>query len=353
MIRPTYLQNAVLLSLALLVSACTNGGGVRTVADTSTLVSADHADVQVDAAQPGSDAISVMPAPVNNDADPIAAGDTTTMVPPQDPGEATQAERDYNAIYGAPSDPVADPTMATPYLGLQSYDPWEKYNRHMYAFNAVFDRSVLKPLAKTYAKVVPEPARNGVSNFFNNLGQPATIVNALLQGKGKLAAQSLGRFALNTTVGIVGIFDPATRIKILNRSEDFGQTLGVWGWKRSRFLVLPLFGPSTVRDALGIAVNGRLSPLRYVEEDKPRVFLQVLGLVDLRTRLFPLDNLVVGATDEYVLVRDSWLQRRDYQISRSHDANINQDEQQLPDFLQEDESDPNSPSRVTPIIPGT
>ena len=333
MIRPTFLQHAVLLSLALLVSACANNGGMRTAADTSTVVLAGDEAAFVDAAQPGTDVLSNMPVPVQNDVDSTIAGDATRTAPPQDQGEATQAEQDYNAIYGA----VADPSVGSTGIALQSYDPWETFNRRVYAFNAVFDRSVLKPLAKTYAKAVPEPARNGVNNFFNNLGQPATIVNALLQGKGKLAAQSLGRFALNTTVGIAGIFDPATRINILNRREDFGQTLGVWGWKRSRFLVLPLFGPSTARDAIGLAVNARLSPVRYVEEDKPRVFLQVLGLIDLRTRLFPLDNLVVGASDEYVLVRDSWLQRRDYQISGGRGIKIEEGEAPLPDYLGEDD----------------
>ena len=337
MIRHAFLQHAVLLSLALLVSACANGAGVRTGADTSTLVQASPAAALADDTQQGTDAISDMPAPVQNDAGSTIAGEDTSAAPPQDPGAATQAEQDYNAIYGAPYDPSADPNVSSPSVALQSYDPWEKFNRRVYAFNGVFDRSVLKPLAKTYAKVVPEPARNGVNNFFNNLGQPATIVNAVLQGKGKLAAQSLGRFALNTTVGIGGLFDPAARINILNRREDFGQTLGVWGWKRSRFLVLPLFGPSTARDAIGLAVNARLSPVRYVEEDKPRVFLQVLGLIDLRTRLFPLDNLVAGATDEYVLVRDSWLQRRDYQISGGRDTKTDQGESPPPDYLGEND----------------
>ena len=312
MTRPTFLHHAVLLSLALLVSACANGGGVRTASDTSVVVPAEHA---------------VAP-----------AGDLTKIVSPQHGGEATQAEQDYNAIYSAPHDAAADGAVPTLNDALRSFDPWEKFNRHVYAFNVVVDRSVLKPLATTYTKVVPEPARNGVSNFFNNLGQPATIVNALLQGKGKLAGQSLGRFALNTTVGIVGIFDPATRVKISNRREDFGQTLGFWGWKRSRYLVLPLFGPSTVRDAFGTAVNARLSPLRYVEDDKARIFLQGLGLIDLRTMLFPLDDLLVGATDEYTLVRDSWVQRRNYQIAGSGDTKVEEGERPLPDYLREDVS---------------
>ncbi|MFS8136793.1 MAG: VacJ family lipoprotein [Thermomonas sp.] len=338
MIRPTFLNPAALLSLVLLVSACANGGGVRAVSDTSTAVSTDHGVATAKAAQPGSDAKADTPEPVKQSATSTSAVHASSTVPTQQGGDATQAEQDYNAIYGPPENPAADPTVPTPDVALNSYDPWEKLNRHVYAFNAVVDRSVLKPMATTYSRVVPEAARNGVNNFFNNLGQPATIVNELLQGKGKLAGQSLGRFALNTTVGIIGIFDPAARIKIPNRREDFGQTLGTWGWKRSRYLVLPLFGPSTVRDTLGTAVNSRLSPLRYVEDDKTRIGLQGLGLIDLRTRLFPLDDLLVGATDEYALVRDSWLQRRNYQIAGSSDTKIKENEPPLPDYLREDVS---------------
>jgi phospholipid-binding lipoprotein MlaA len=309
--RPTLLHHAVLLSLALLVSACANGGGARSAADTSTLVSADSAAAAAVPTQPDTDAMSVMPAPVENDAAPI---------------------------------------VPTAYAAPQPYDPWEKFNRRAYAFNVIVDRTIAKPLAKAYVKVVPEPARNGVTNFFNNLGQPVTIVNALLQGKGKVAAQSVGRFTLNTMVGIGGIFDPATRVKIPNRREDFGQTLGVWGWKRSRYLELPLFGPSTVRDIFGIVGDATLSPLRFVREDETRIFLQGLKLVDLRMRLLPLDDMLVGATDEYELVRDSWLARRDYKISGGG-AKIEDSEQPLPEYLREDNNVPSAPAHVVPIIP--
>lgn len=352
MIRPTFLHHAVLLSLTLLASACANGGGVHTRADTSTLVPAEPIAASVDSAQPRTNAMPVMPAPVTHDADVTAVGDATSTSPAQHRGEPTQAEKDFNAIYRAPYDPVADATVPTPYAPAQSYDPWEKFNRRVYAFNVVIDRSFAKPLAKAYTRAVPQPARDGVSNFFNNLGQPATIVNALLQGKGKVAAQSLGRFALNSTLGIVGIFDPANRVNIPNRREDFGQTLGVWGWKRSRFLELPLFGPSTVRDTFGIVGNAQLSPVRYVQNAEARIFLQGLGLVDLRTRLFPLDDLLVGATDEYALVRDSWLQRRDYMISSGRAVKIKDGETPLPDYLREDDTGPNTPAGAMPDIPG-
>lgn len=228
------------------------------------------------------------------------------------------------------------------------YDPWEKYNRKMHRFNNAVDRGVAKPLARAYTKVVPRPIRLGVSNFFNNLGQPVSMVNALLQGKPKQAAQSLGRFALNTTLGIGGIFDPATAAKLPNRSEDFGQTLGVWGWKRSRYFELPFFGPRTVRDAFGAVGDAPLSPLRRIERDRIRIGLQGLQLVDIRAQLLPLDNLREGAEDEYALVRDSWMQRRDYQIFG--DRLEKNGDTALPDYLQDD-SNPSVPANAMPVMP--
>jgi phospholipid-binding lipoprotein MlaA len=284
--------------------------------------------------------------------DPTAAA----TAPPAEPAAAsadprTDAERDFDALYGNPQqeyNPVADPTLPAPANVPGGYDPWEKYNRKMHRFNNAVDRSVAKPLARAYTKVVPRPLRLGVSNFFNNLGQPVSMVNALLQGKPKQAAQSLGRFALNTTLGIGGIFDPATAAKLPNRSEDFGQTLGVWGWKRSRYFELPFFGPRTVRDAFGAVGDAPLSPLRRIERDRIRIGLQGLQLVDIRAQLLPLDNLREGAEDEYALVRDSWMQRRDYQIFG--DRLEKNGETQLPDYLQDD-SNPSVPANAMPVMP--
>jgi phospholipid-binding lipoprotein MlaA len=228
-----------------------------------------------------------------------------------------------------------------------TFDPWEKYNRRMHRFNNAVDRRIAKPLARGYVKVVPRPVRLGVSNFFNNLGQPLTMVNSLLQGKPKQAGQSLGRFLLNSTVGIAGIFDPATRAKIPQKSEDFGQTLGVWGWKRSRYFELPLFGPRTVRDVFGMAGDAPLSPLRQVEADRIRVPLQGLQLVDMRSQLLSTDSLREGAEDDYTLVRDAWSQRRDYQIFGDRTKHDGRD---LPDYLQEEEDDSTVPVDAMPVV---
>lgn len=279
--------------------------------------------------------------------DPTSAPPTSANVDPSD--QRTDAERDFDDIYGVPAyDPVADPTLPAPANVQGAYDPWEKYNRKMHRFNMAVDRAVARPLARAYTKVVPRPIRLGVSNFFNNLGQPVSIINALLQGKPKQAVQSLGRFALNTTLGIGGIFDPATAAKLPNRSEDFGQTLGVWGWKRSRYVELPFFGPRTVRDTFGMVGDAPLSPLRQIERDRIRIPLQGLQLVDVRAQLLPLDSLREGAEDEYALLRDSWTQRRDYQIFG--DRMEKNGETQLPDYLQDD-TNPSVPADAMPMMP--
>ena len=278
-------------------------------------------------------------------ADSLQAGNT-----PPDP---TQEELDFAAIYGGGVyDPVADPSLPAPaQMPGASYDPWEGWNRKVNRFNMAIDRAVAVPLARAYMKVVPRPVRLGVGNFFSNLGQPVSALNALLQGKPKQAGQSAARFAVNATLGLGGFFDPATKFKLPNRSEDFGQTLGVWGWKRSRYVELPLFGPRTVRDVFGLVGDGQLSPIRTIEDDKVRVFTQGLQLVDVRTQLLSVDAMREGATDEYALFRDAWMQRRNYQIVG--DRRIEGEDDGLPDYLREEEANPTVPADAMPIIPGT
>ena len=233
-----------------------------------------------------------------------------------DNATASEGEDDFAAIYGqsATYDPVADPTLPAPVQAPVAYDPWEKFNRQVHRFNNAVDRTVARPLARAYVAAVPRPVRLGVGNFFDNLRQPLTMVNQLLQGRPRDATQTFGRFVVNSTLGIGGLFDPASDLKMKRRSEDFGQTLGTWGWRRSRYIELPFFGPRTVRDVLGMAGDMPLSPVRQIEDDKTRIFLQGLNLVDTRAQLLSLDSLREGAVDDYALVRDSWLQRRNYQI---------------------------------------
>jgi phospholipid-binding lipoprotein MlaA len=282
--------------------------------------------------------------------------DTATGHPPATPAAAsqptdapTQAEQDYNVLYGNGQEynPVADPTLPPPAELPASFDPWEPLNRRVHRFNNAVDRRIAKPLAQAYVKVVPRPVRLGVGNFFNNLGQPVSALNALLQGKPKLAAQALGRFAINTTIGVGGLFDPASDAHLPNHSEDFGQTLGVWGWKRSRYVELPLFGPRTVRDVFGLIGDAPLSPLRQMDSDQGRIFLQGLQLVDVRTQLFAVDRMREGAADDYTLVRDAWLQRRRYQIYGDHQKKR---DDSLPDYLREDQD--NNPTVPADAMPG-
>ncbi|MCF7223803.1 MlaA family lipoprotein [Marilutibacter chinensis] len=329
-------------------------------ADT-TAVDPAAADAQVeprpDEQPPGDDAVPPGPQPIGAPpAEAMSAAPQTgpeavepAALPPADASAQAQPdyEQEYQAIYGDPYDPVADPSLPEPAQLPTSYDPWERYNRPMHRFNNAVDRTVARPLARGYVKVVPRPLRLGVSNFFNNLGQPVSAINALLQGKPKQAGQSLGRFLLNSTLGIGGIFDPASDAKLPNRSEDFGQTLGVWGWKRSRYVELPFFGPRTLRDSLGMAGDAPLSPLRQVEADRVRIPLQGLQLVDVRAQLLATDSLREGAEDDYTLVRDAWLQRRQYQIFGDR---LLEEDESLPDYLRE-EYNPTVPIDAMPVLP--
>lgn len=312
------LRSLALLLMCALASACATTGH-RTV-DTATPQEAPV--IAGDVAAADTSTVSVA-----GDVEPMTS--TTPVIAdatqPQDTGNDAStgdAEADFAAIYGAPGDDNRAAMGGVPAPAV--YDPWEKVNRRVHAFNMAVDRGLAKPLARAYIAAVPRPMRVGVGNFFNNLGQPVTVVNSLLQGDPRGAGNALGRFLVNSTVGIGGLFDVATKAKIPRRGEDFGQTLAVWGWQRSRYLELPLLGPRTVRDLIGLVGDARLRPVQYVEDDKTRVFLQGLQLVDLRAKLLPLEGLVRdGVVDEYVLFRDLWMQRRNYQIQqdgRSPDA---------------------------------
>ncbi len=198
-----------------------------------------------------------------------------------------------------------------PNAGQDPRDPWEKFNRNVFAFNDGLDEAVLKPLAELYVKL-PNGLRDCFSNAFANLRGPSTAINNTLQGKPAEGLSDLGRFAVNTTVGIVGCFDVASEIGLERHREDFGQTLGVWGFAPGPYLVMPIFGPSSVRDAIGIyGVEPFLDLNFYI--DYPVVEYTVLGLrvVNERAELLPADRLVrEAALDRYSFIRDGYLQRR-------------------------------------------
>ncbi|WP_189466390.1 MlaA family lipoprotein [Litchfieldella qijiaojingensis] len=192
-------------------------------------------------------------------------------------------------------------------------DPWEGFNRRVFAFNEALDRAILKPLAQGYDFVTPQPAQTGVGNFFSNLGEIRTVLNSLLQGKPGNAGISAGRFVINSTVGIGGLLDFATPMGINAREEDFGQTLAVWGAGEGPYVVLPFFGPSTVRDAAGLPVDIYSYPLTYVEDDQVRYGLTALRVIDARAAFFEQEELIRG--DRYSFLRDAYLQRRRFEVN--------------------------------------
>jgi len=193
-------------------------------------------------------------------------------------------------------------------------DPFESLNRATYSFNKAIDSAVLKPVAKGYDTVAPEPFKVGVSNFFSNLGELPTIINGLLQGKFNNAFSDTARFVINSTLGIAGLIDVATDLGLDEHDEDFGQTLGAWGFDSGSYLMLPFLGPTTVRDIFGVPIDGYLSFSRQVDHVPTKNTLYLFRLVDLRYRLLAIDGQLDDALDEYSFVKDAFLMRREYQV---------------------------------------
>ncbi|HDS1630908.1 TPA: VacJ family lipoprotein [Stenotrophomonas maltophilia] len=298
-----------LIVLATALTACagkparSDAPAASTVVPASTIAEASAATADtatVDAAP--ATAVVAAPAPATPPSAPARSADTDAARAAA--ATAPGGDDDFDALYGGAGNTGS----------AAAYDPWEPFNRKVHTFNNAVDRGIARPLATAYTHVVPRFARTGVSNFFSNLRAPVTITNQLLQGRGADAWDSLGRFLMNSTLGIGGLFDPASKAMVPRRNEDFGQTLGAWGWRRSRYVELPFFGPRTVRDVFGLAGDIPLSPIRRIEKDKVRIGLQGMQLVDTRAQLLAIDDLRDTAVDEYSLVRDAWMQRRNYQI---------------------------------------
>jgi phospholipid-binding lipoprotein MlaA len=194
-------------------------------------------------------------------------------------------------------------------------DPWESWNRGVYKVNDKLDRAIAKPVARTYVRVVPSPIRTGVTNFFANLNTPTVLINDALQGKFLAAANDLGRFVLNSTVGIGGLLDPATPAGLAHNDEDFGQTLGHWGVHPGPFVELPILGPSDLRDAPAKVVDTYTNPRQYIRNDYVKYGLYLPSLTDARAALLPLDETLKHVYDPYAFIRDAYLQRRAYLVS--------------------------------------
>jgi phospholipid-binding lipoprotein MlaA len=199
-------------------------------------------------------------------------------------------------------------------------DPWEGMNRSIYAFNDKADRYALKPVAQGYQAITPLPARTGISNFFGNISDVWTGFNNLLQGKPGSTLTDLSRFAVNTTVGILGLFDVATEVGLEKHDEDFGQTLAVWGVPDGPYLVLPLFGPSNVRDAGGLVVDRAVFNINYAIESVPvRNSVAAVHLVNTRASLLGAETTLEDASlDSYVFMRTFYMQHRRSEIYDGH-----------------------------------
>ena len=208
-------------------------------------------------------------------------------------------------------------------------DPFESFNRSMFAFNEGVDTYALKPLAKGYKAITPAPVDTGITNFFSNIDDILVIINDLLQLKFEQAAKDFTRFVTNTTLGLGGFFDVATGFGLPKNNEDFGQTLGYWGVEAGPYLVLPIIGASSVRDGFGFVVDStQFDPVFHIDDDKARLGLATLKYVDLRADLLPATAIIdQTAPDKYAFIRDAWIQRRQNLV---HDGNP-------PDDLDEDE----------------
>jgi phospholipid-binding lipoprotein MlaA len=205
-------------------------------------------------------------------------------------------------------------------------DPWQPYNRAMFRFNTDFDNAFLKPVAQGYQAVMPEPVNHGVTNFFNNVADITSAVNNGLQFKLSRAGTDVSRVAVNTTVGLVGFIDVATNLGIPSYKEDFGQTLGYWGFGDGPYFVMPILGPSSVRDTVGFAGDVFIDPFFSVKADEIYWGFVVLRAIDKRAGLLVAGDLMdQAALDPYVFVRDAYLQRR---LNLVHDGNPPVDEEE-------------------------
>jgi phospholipid-binding lipoprotein MlaA len=190
-------------------------------------------------------------------------------------------------------------------------DPWEKWNRKVFAFNEGLDEKVLKPVATTYSNIVPQPVRRGVDNFFGNVADAWSAVNNFLQGKIALGLQDVMRFGTNTVFGLFGVLDVASEMGLDHQYEDFGQTLGHWGVGAGAYVVWPLLGPSTVRESFALPLDRGASPALIFDGGAAKYSITALQIVNTRANLLGASRVIDDiALDKYTFIRDAYLQRR-------------------------------------------
>lgn len=192
----------------------------------------------------------------------------------------------------------------------ENIDPWEPMNRRIFAFNETLDAYVLRPTAKGYRFVVPDPAERGVTNFISNIYEFNSVFNSLLQGRPGNAFKSAGRFLVNSTVGLAGVLDVATPMGIEHSPADFDQTLHTWGVPPGPFLMLPLFGPHTVRSTTGYFVDTYTSIPAFLDDPEYAYLFWTVEAIDIRARLLKADDLITG--DRYIFIRNAYLERREF-----------------------------------------
>ena len=191
-------------------------------------------------------------------------------------------------------------------------DPFEDINRVVFNISDSLDEAILRPTAEIYSVYTPLFVKDSVTNFFSNIAEIDTVINQLLQGKPKLAAQDSLRFLINTTIGVGGIFDVASRMGFERHDEDFGQTLGYWGIASGPYVFIPFVGPSTVRDVFGIPLSWYVSGSFAIEDDKTKIVFSFLDVIETRERILAAENLIIG--DKYEFVKDVFLQSREHYV---------------------------------------
>lgn len=198
-------------------------------------------------------------------------------------------------------------------------DPWESMNRSVYKFNDALDTAAIQPAAKAYVAVLPSPVRTGIHNFLGNLGDVWSMANSALQLKGQATAETFMRITVNTFLGLGGVLDVASEMRLEKRKEDFGQTLGYWGVKPGPYVVLPIFGPSTLRDTLATPLDMKGDAVQQFNDQAARNVLSVTRVMDMRSGLLQtVDVIKAAALDPYTFVRDAYLQKRENDV---HDGN--------------------------------
>ena len=203
--------------------------------------------------------------------------------------------------------------LSFPIFGEEINDPFEDLNRDIFIFNEKLDEKLLKPAALTYRKVTPQFARTGVTNFFNNLEEIDTTINQLLQGEIKYAFNDAGRFVINSTIGLFGLIDVASKMGLEKHEEDFGQTLGVWGFDSGPYIMIPFLGPSNPRDLLSRPISSFLSGTFAMEDNDVKITLVGIDALETRERLLDAETLIIG--DKYIFVKDAYIQSREYEIN--------------------------------------